>query len=77
MWMVCTNQDIQYPLVIWQFAIENGPVENSWYSYEKMVIFHSFLYVYQRLLAIIPMKLERFGGSSNGRRGRGLVNTHF
>ena len=77
MWMVCTNQDIQYPLVIWQFAIENGPVEIVDIPMKKWWFSISFLYVYQRLLAIIPMKLERFGGSSNGRRGRGLVNTHF
>ena len=32
-----------------QFAIENGPVEIVDFPSYKMVMFHSFLYVYQRV----------------------------
>ena len=37
-----------YPLVNKQFAIENGPFSSLIYPL-KIVIFHSFLYVYQRV----------------------------
>ena len=35
-----------YPLVIYQFAMENGH-RNSEFSHEKLVIFHSYVNVYQ------------------------------
>ena len=41
-----------YPLVICYIAIENGPVEIVHLPSYNMVIFHSFLYVYQRVSAI-------------------------
>ena len=41
-------QHVLYPLVNKQFAIENGH-RNSGCSHEKMVMFHRFLYVYQRV----------------------------
>ena len=39
-----------YPLVNKQFAIENGPVEIVDLPINSMVIFHSFVYVYQMIV---------------------------
>ena len=38
-----------------QFAIENGPVEIVDFPSYKMVIFHSFLYVYHRVYIYMYM----------------------
>ena len=46
---------IRYPLVICHIAMENGH-RNSEFSHEKcMVVFHRFLYVYQRVNLHFPM----------------------
>ena len=53
-----------YPLVICYIAIENGH-RNSWYTHQKMVIFHSFLLTFTR------------GGLPEGhifQRGRSTIN---
>jgi hypothetical protein len=42
-----SNAGIDYPLVNVYIAIENGPVEIVDLPMNSMVIFHSFLYVYQ------------------------------
>ena len=47
-----------YPLVNKQFAIENGPVEIVDLPINSMVIFHSFVYVYQM---IVPIKTSIYG----------------
>ena len=56
----CTHQ---YPLVMINIAIEHGPF-SSWIYSLKMVIFHSCLYVYQRVNPIrshqIPLNHHKF-----------------
>ena len=42
-------------LVMSQLAIEHGPVEIVDLPFNKMVIFHSFLYVYQRVRGFAHM----------------------
>ena len=51
----------KYPLVICYIAIEHGPVELVDFSINSMVIFDSFLYVYQGISEIKPShSLEHF-----------------
>ena len=47
-----------YPLVICYIAIENGPVEIVDFPINSMVIFHSFLYVYQRVRCVVLSKIS-------------------
>ena len=49
-----------YPLVICYIAIENGHL--YWIFPLKMVIFHSFLYVYQGYCQWSPMSVPRIWG---------------
>ena len=43
-----------YNLVIWQFAVEYGPVDTVSFPINNMVIFHTYVAVHQRLYHQIP-----------------------
>ena len=49
-----TGKSLDYPLVMTNIAIENGPVEIVDFPMKNGGSFHSFLYVYQR---VYPIKI--------------------
>ena len=54
-----------YPLVNKQFAIEHGPFSYCSLIYQsKMVSFHRFRYVYQRLINVVPQVAVITGAST-------------
>ena len=56
-----------------QFAIENGPVEIVDLPIKNMVIVHSFLYVYQRVIHFSgPMLTLTISGSKDTRQARAV-----
>ena len=50
------NWIIQYPLVNYNIAIENGPVEIESFPIQHGGSFHSFWYVYQRVIWLLTTK---------------------